>query len=162
MSKSFGKQAGTVRNVSTWVFKKPMRVINFAGSGIVVKSDFGARRVGKNMVESAFNCSKGLNVVGMQVHGVSIQEDVLGKFSFNMEGPLFSKSSLGKNGLLHGHEPHDIGQIVLNEAFSSGVSLTSNNMDHHDDFVDPEFGIGTTMVVEQAASTSGEAEQLHN
>lgn len=80
-----------------------------------------------------------------------------------MEGPFFSKSSLGKGGQLHGHESPDIGQMVLNEALSSGVSLTSDDMNHHGDFVDQgEFGIGTAMVVEQGASTSGEAEQLQN
>lgn len=62
MSKYSGKQAGTLRNVSTWVFKKPMRdITNSAGSGIIVKPDSGARRVGKNRVGSAFNSSRGLN-----------------------------------------------------------------------------------------------------
>ena len=101
----------------------------------------------------------------MQVRGAAVQDDVLGKFSFNMERPFFSKSSLWKGRLLHGHENPDIGQRVLNEAFFSSVSLTYDHIDHHGDFVDKcdtEFGIGTAMFIEQAASTSGEAEQLQN
>ncbi|CAL8164318.1 unnamed protein product [Prunus armeniaca] len=120
------------------------------------------QQVELNRVGRAFNSSKGLNVVGMQVRGADVLADVLGKFSFNMEGPFFFESSLGKVGLIHGHEPPNIGQRVLNEAFFSGVSLTSDNLNHHGDFVDQgdaEFDVGTTMVVKQAASTSGEAEQ---
>lgn len=101
----------------------------------------------------------------MQDRRAAVQDDVLGKFSFNMERPFFSKSSLGKGRLLHGYEPPDIGQKVLNEAFFSSVSLTYDHIDHHGDFIDQddtEFGIGTAMVIEQAASTSGEAEQLQN
>lgn len=140
-------------------------ITNSASSGIVVKLDPGARKVGQNKVGRAFNSSKGLNAVGMQVRGASVQDDVLGKFSFNMEGPFFSESVIGKGGLIHGHEPPNIGQRMPNDAFPSGVRLTSNNLDHHGDFVDQgdaEFDVDTAMAFEQAASTSGEAEQVQN
>ncbi|KAI5333294.1 hypothetical protein L3X38_023425 [Prunus dulcis] len=164
ISKGSEKRVGTVRNVSTWVLKKLMRdITNSAGPRIVAKPDSGARNVGQNRVERAFTSSKGLNVVGRQVRGENVQDDLLGKFSFNVEGPLFSESSLGRGGLIHDHEPPSIGQRVFNEAFSSSVGLTSDDMDHHGDFVDQgdaESGVGTAMVVEHAASTSGIRESL--
>ncbi|KAI5317022.1 hypothetical protein L3X38_036729 [Prunus dulcis] len=127
ISKGSVKQVGTVR------------------PRIVAKPDSGARNVEQNRVGRAFTSSKGLNAVGMQVCGENVQDDLLGKFSFNVEGPLFFESSFGKGGLIHDHEPPNIGQKVFNEAFSSSVGLTFDDMDHHGDFVDQgdaEFGVG--------------------
>ncbi|CAL9024686.1 unnamed protein product, partial [Prunus brigantina] len=93
----------------------------------------------------------------MQVSGASVQDDVLGKFSFIMEGPSLSESDLGKDGLIHGHEPPNIGQMLPNDAFFPGDRLTSDKVDHHGDSVDQgdaEFDVDTAMAVEQAASTS--------
>ncbi|CAB4265790.1 unnamed protein product [Prunus armeniaca] len=145
--------------------KRASLCLSLMGNKLAQCPDFGARRVGKKRVGSTFNSSKALNAVRMQVCGVTVQDDVFRKFSFNMEGPFFSESFLRKDRLLHGHESPDTIQRVLNEAFFSGVSLTSDHMDHHGDFVDQgdtKFGIGMAIVIEQVASTSGEAEQLHN
>ncbi|CAL8099949.1 unnamed protein product [Prunus armeniaca] len=126
--------------------KRASLCLSLMGNKLAQCPDFGARRVGKKRVGSTFNSSKALNAVRMQ-------------------GPFFSESFLRKDRLLHGHESPDTIQRVLNEAFFSGVSLTSDHMDHHGDFVDQgdtKFGIGMAIVIEQVASTSGEAEQLHN
>ncbi|KAI5324320.1 hypothetical protein L3X38_033393 [Prunus dulcis] len=107
------------RNISTWVFKKPMRdITNSAGPRIVAKPDSGA---------------------------------------------LIFRVFSWERWLIHDHKPPNIGQRVFNEAFSSSVGLTSDDMDHHGDFVDQgdaESGVGTAMVVEQVASTSGDAAKL--
>ncbi|CAL8099946.1 unnamed protein product [Prunus armeniaca] len=115
---------------------------------------FGFKKASKLAAQAHKRASLCLSLMGNKLAQC---DDVFRKFSFNMEGPFFSESFLRKDRLLHGHESPDTIQRVLNEAFFSGVSLTSDHMDHHGDFVDQgdtKFGIGMAIVIEQVASTS--------
>ncbi|CAL8995810.1 unnamed protein product [Prunus brigantina] len=99
---------------------------------------FGFKKASKPAAQAHERASLCLSVLGNKLAQCVMFLLGVGKkrFSFNMDGPFFSKSCLGKDRLLHGHEPPDIVPRVLNEAFFSGVSLTSDHMDHHGDLVD--------------------------
>ncbi|CAB4286445.1 unnamed protein product [Prunus armeniaca] len=133
-TKSDGVKSSSSRDFGTWVFKKPLKditnsmVATSGGGG--VKSGYVLRRPWKNKVGAKpFSCHD-IELVGLKVKGSDVQDDVRGKFSFNLGGYLFPKLPLGKGGLLFGHEPPDISEMGINVVELSYVS----DMDHQGNF----------------------------
>ncbi|KAI5339511.1 hypothetical protein L3X38_018783 [Prunus dulcis] len=133
-AKCAGVKSASSRDSGTWVFKKPLKdisnsvVANSSGGG--VKSGSVLRRPWKNRAGAkSFSCHD-IEPVGLQVKGSDVQDDVRGKFSFNLGGSIFPKLPLGKGGLFFGHEPPDISEMGINEVESSNAC----DMDHQGNF----------------------------
>ncbi|CAL9018615.1 unnamed protein product [Prunus brigantina] len=133
-AKGAGVKSSSSRDSGTWVFKKPLKditnsVVTTSSSG-GVKSGSVLRRPWKNRAGAKpFSCHY-IESVGLQVNGSDVQDDVQGKFSFNLGDSLFPKLPLGKGGLFFGHEPPDISEMGINEVEPSDVS----DMDHQGNF----------------------------
>lgn len=130
-AKSAGVKTSSSRDSGTWVFKKPLKditnsMVATSGSG-GVKVVLFLRRPWKNRAGAKpFSCHD-IEPVGLQVNGSDVQDDVWGKFSFNLGGSLFPKLPLGKRGLFFGHEPSDISEMGINE-------VERSDMDHQGNF----------------------------
>ncbi|BFG30494.1 hypothetical protein CerSpe_167680 [Prunus speciosa] len=166
-AKSYGKQPSHPCESSPWVFKKPLKDITNAPlpkvGGVVVKGGPNLRKPWRNKVGIKPVNAQGFDTVGLQISGSEVQDDVRGVFSFNVFGSPFDDSSLGKAGMVNGHDPPDISRMKLHEAESSGVSIASDDMDQQGDFTDSgvsEVGLPIGMACEHDVSAI-EAEILH-
>ncbi|CAL9005574.1 unnamed protein product [Prunus brigantina] len=116
-------------------------------SRVVVQGGPNLRKPWRNKVEAKPVNAQGLDSMGLQISGSKVQDDVRGVFSFNVVGSPFNDSSVGKAGLVNGHDPPDISQMKLHEAESTGASTASNDMDQHRDLTDSGlFDVGLPTV----------------
>ncbi|CAL9011692.1 unnamed protein product [Prunus brigantina] len=105
------KRNSLAKDYKVWVFKKPLKDITNAKlekSGTVgLKPGFGSKNTGKaRFGHNRSNLNVG--VVGMQVRGSDVQDDVQGLFSFNVDAAISSVDFRGANVVLHDSEPPDI------------------------------------------------------
>ncbi|CAB4285385.1 unnamed protein product [Prunus armeniaca] len=145
----------------------PLKDITNASSskvgGVVVKGGPNLRKPWRNKVGAKPVNAHGLESVGLQISGSEVQDDVRGVFSFNVVGSPFTDYSLGKVGLVNGHDPPNFSQMKLHEAESSSVSSASDDMDQHRDFTDSGLsvvGLPTGMLCKHDGSAL-EAKLLH-
>ncbi|VVA23699.1 PREDICTED: reverse mRNAase [Prunus dulcis] len=122
-AKCAGVKSASSRDSGTWVFKKPLKDIS---NSVVANSSGGGV---KSAGAKSFSCHD-IEPVGLQVKGSDVQDDVRGKFSFNLGGSIFPRLPLGKGGLFFGHEPPDISEMGINEVESSNAC----DMDHQGNF----------------------------
>ncbi|KAI5338250.1 hypothetical protein L3X38_017521 [Prunus dulcis] len=130
-----GKRNSLAKDSKVWVFKKPLKDITNAKLGksstMGLKPGFGSKNILKARIgHNRSNLNVG--VVGMQVRGSDVQDDVHGLFSFNVDDAFSSVDFRGANVVLHDPEPIDIGQMELNEGESHLVKSGVSNEDEHD------------------------------
>ncbi|BFG28278.1 hypothetical protein CerSpe_145520 [Prunus speciosa] len=161
--KGAGVKSSSSRDFGTWVFKKPLKditnsVVATSGGG-GVKNGSVLRRPWMNRAGAKPFSFHDIEPVGLQVNGSDVQDDVRGKFSFNLGGSLFPKLPLGKGGLFFGHEPPDISEMGISEVEPSDAS----DMDHQGNFsehCESDTGLEADSSFENDGSEAVEAEHV--
>ncbi|KAL6289337.1 hypothetical protein ACE6H2_006847 [Prunus campanulata] len=155
-----GKRNALAKDSKAWVFKKPLKDITNAKvekSGTVgLKPGFGSKYTGKaRFGHTRSNLNVG--VVGMQVRGSDVQDDVQGLFSFNVDAASLPAEFQGANVVLHDPKPPDIGQMELNGGESHLVKSGGSRKDVHD-LVGDVVGLASMSIDFDASDV--EAEQV--
>ncbi|XP_021822949.1 uncharacterized protein LOC110764321 [Prunus avium] len=125
-----GKQTLASRDPKGWMSKKPLKDISnqdtlggdgkppSSGTWGHLKNNFGARPL----------AAAGLSSVGMQVPGADVQDDIAGKFSFNVTNP-FTGNLMDKGTNLSVLIPPDPGNNVTKSYESSPPMLSCDTME---------------------------------
>ncbi|KAL6287291.1 hypothetical protein ACE6H2_011681 [Prunus campanulata] len=155
-----GKRNALAKDSKAWVFKKPLKDITNAKvekSGTVgLKPGFGSKNTGKARFGHTHS-NLNVGVVGMQVRGSDVQDDVQGLFSFNVDVASLPAEFQGANVVLHDPKPPDIGQMELNGGESHLVKSGGSREDEHD-LVGDVVGLASMSIDFDASDV--EAEQV--